>query len=513
MYYRFAAVIVSLAVLMLMIEWLASPSIKVQASDWKAEVDPWVLETAKVQSKTEFIVFLSEQADLGPADALETKLEKGIFVFEELTGIANRTQTPVIQELDSIGAEFRSYWIANMIWVRGDSNAVEKLARRSDVAHIYANPAVQFELPVQTTGAAKSLSGVEWNITKVNADDVWALGYTGEGIVIGGQDTGYEWDHPALKNQYRGWNGASADHNYNWHDAIHADDPHTPPGNPCGFDSPVPCADHSHGTHTVGTMVGDDGGSNQIGMAPGAKWIGCRNMEQQWGTPASYAECYQWFVAPTDITNSNPNPALAPHIISNSWYCPPEEGCTDPNILKSVVQNVTSAGILTVHSAGNEGPACETVTHPGAIYAESFSVGATNSNDDIAGFSSRGPVTVDGSGRLKPDVSAPGVSIRSSVLSGGYSFSNGTSMAAPHVAGQAALMISADPALAGRVGKTEILMKMSAVHLTWAQTCGGIPGSMIPNNTYGYGRIDALAAVQLALSMDASVLIPLMNAE
>jgi len=140
----------------------------------------------------------------------------------------------------------------------------------------------------------------------------------------------------------------TADHNYNWHDAIHENNPHTPPGNLCGFNSLEPCDDHGHGTHTMGTMVGDDGGANQIGMAPGARWIGCRNMEEGWGTPATYAECYQWFIAPTDLNDQNPDPAMAPHVINNSWACPPSEGCTDPNVLLTVVQNV-----LAREGAGN----------------------------------------------------------------------------------------------------------------------------------------------------------------
>ncbi len=171
----------------------------------------------------------------------------------------------------------------------------------------------------------------------------------GQGIVIGGQDTGYEWQHPALMNQYRGWDGAVADHTYNWHDAIHENNPNTSPGNVCGFDSPQPCDDHGHGTHTMGTMIGDDGGANQIGMAPGAQWIACRNMEQGWGTPATYTECYEWFIAPYPAGGDpmrDGDPAKAPHVINNSWSCPVSEGCTDPDILRTVVENVRAAGII-----------------------------------------------------------------------------------------------------------------------------------------------------------------------
>jgi subtilisin family serine protease len=471
---------------------------------WQAKVDPWVLANAGA-GKTEFLVSLSEQANLGGAARLQKKTEKGKHVYAALTATADRTQTPVLRELDRRGLAYRSFWIVNMIWVRGDLADLQALARRGDVAHIYANPAVQVAEPLDGPTAigpqpVAQPDGIEWNISKVRAPAVWAAGFTGQGVVIGGQDTGYQWDHPALKGKYRGWNGTTANHDYSWHDAIHAS------GSSCGADSPFPCDDHGHGTHTMGTMVGDDGAGNQIGMAPGAKWIGCRNMNGGVGTPATYAECYQWFIAPTKIDGSMPDATKAPDVINNSWGCPPSEGCTDPSVLLAIVQNVRAAGIVTVHSAGNSGSACSTVNEPAAIYDESFSVGATTGTDAIASFSSRGPVTVDGSNRLKPDLSAPGVSIRSSIpnstFAGGWS---GTSMAGPHVAGAVALLISAYPWLAGDVQTIEGILEQSAVHLTSSQTCGGVSGTTIPNNTFGWGRIDVLAAYNLACSAPAAV--------
>jgi uncharacterized repeat protein (TIGR01451 family) len=461
-----------------------------QGADWRSKVDPWVLDTA-ARGDTEFLVLLRQQADLRGAPTLRSKPERGAFVQNALESTARQTQGPLLALLAARGAAHRAFWVANMIWVRGDARLVAELAAREDVFHVYANPSVHLSEPPQEDSARApgATTGIEPNITKVHAPDVWALGFTGQGVVVGGEDTGYQWDHPALKGKYRGWNGTTADHNYNWHDAIHSG------GGGCGHDAPAPCDDTDHGTHTMGTMVGDDGGSNQIGMAPGARWIGCRNMDQGNGTPATYTECFEWFIAPTDLANMNPDPTKAPHVINNSWGCPPSEGCTDPDALKTVVENTRAAGIEVVVSAGNSGSGCSSVDTPAAIYDASFTVGATDLSDVIASFSSRGAVTVDGSNRLKPDVSAPGVGVRSSVPFNSYGFKSGTSMAGPHVVGLVALLLSADPGLAGNPDSIEAVVTSTAVPRTSVQTCNGVPGSAIPNNTYGWGRVDALAAV------------------
>ena len=469
------------------------------AEDPSRKVDPWVLDTG-ARGSTEFLVMLRDQADLRGARALPTKTEKGAFVADALAAKAARTQAPILALLDARGAEHRSYWVANMIWVRGDQRLARELAARDDVFHVYANPTVRLDGPRDPRPAARSASPdtIEWNITKVHAPDVWALGFTGQGVVVAGEDTGYQWDHPALKGKYRGWNGSTANHNYNWHDAIHSG------GGSCGADATAPCDDFGHGTHTMGTMVGDDGGANQIGMAPDAQWIGCRNMNVGAGTPATYSECFEWFIAPTNLDGQNPDPSKAPNVINNSWGCPPDEGCTDVTVLQSVVESVRAAGIEVVVSAGNDGSSCETVDTPAAIYAAAFSVGATDTSDTIAGFSSRGPVTVDGSNRLKPDVSAPGVGVRSCVPGNGYESLSGTSMAGPHVAGLVALLLSADPGISGNPDAIEPIITATAVPRTTTQNCGDVPGSTIPNNTYGWGRVDALSAV-MAAGADLSI--------
>jgi subtilisin family serine protease len=463
----------------------ARPASGEQAPAWQGKVDARVFQNAAAGT-CEFLVFLSEQADVREAAALKLKQAKGAHVCLRLQEVAHRAQAPILGLLRARGLAHRSFWLANMIWVRGDSEAVQTLGQRDDVLRILDNPGVYLQEPAPSPAAVSGT--LEWNIAKVRAPEAWALGYTGHGVVIGGQDTGYQWSHAALVDHYRGWDGTNADHNYNWHDAIHTNDSHYGSANPYGYDTQAPCDDHSHGTHTMGTMVGDDGLGNQIGMAPGAKWIGCRNMDRGWGTPATYTECFEWFLAPTDLNGQNPDPSKAPDVINNSWGCLPEEGAIDPLILQTIVERVRAAGIVVVVSAGNSGPGAGSVSDPPAIYDAAFTVGATDSGDVIAGFSSRGPVSVDGSFRMKPDIAAPGVNVRSSVPGGYAGGWNGTSMAGPHVAGLVALLLSAHPELKGEVDAIERIIEQTAV------PCG----ASVPNATYGWGRIDALAALGLA---------------
>ena len=372
------------------------------------KIAPWVIEHTANGQQTEFFVVLADQADLSQAAALQTKAEKGRFVHDALWNKAQTTQAPILQWLRERGVEYQSFYIVNGILVKGSQEIAETLAARPDVARIEGNPVIHNSLPqpgpvTQAPVQPGAPVTIEPGITYTHAPQVWALGFTGQNVVVASADTGQRWTHDALKPHYRGWNGVVADHDYNWHDSIHDSI-----SNPCGNDSPFPCDDFFHGTHTTGTAIGDDGMGNQIGMAPGAKWIGCRNMDVGNGTPARYIECMQFFLAPYPVggSPSQGDPTKAPDITINSWLCPPSEGCSF-DTLQAAVEAQRDAGIQMVVAAGNSGSACSTVTDPCAIYAASYTVGAlTTGQDVVANFSSRGPVIIDGSNRIKPDMTA-----------------------------------------------------------------------------------------------------------
>jgi len=476
-------------------------------------ISPALEKELSTKSQTEFLVLLKAQADVSFAHQLPTKLERGRYVYEQTRQLAEATQPGIRALLKKRRADYRPFYVVNALWVKGGLALARELAALPEVAQLQRNPRFLLDvLPAKESKLSTRSDGVEWGVAQIGANEVWAMGYTGQNVVIGGQDTGYDWDHPAIINTYRGWDGSTADHNYNWHDAIHQIDslngaPYEADANPCGLDSPIPCDDNNHGTHTMGTMAGaesDEG--KKIGVAPDAQWIGCRNMERGWGSPASYIECFEWFLAPTNISGEAPDPSQAPHVINNSWACPAIEGCTPENfeLMREVVDNLKAAGIVVVVSAGNSGADCHSVRTPAAIFANSFTVGATQQSDTIANFSSRGTVTIDGSGRLKPDITAPGVGIRSSIKDGGFAAFSGTSMAGPHVAGAVALLISANPDLAGQVELIEDIIERNAKPMRSAQTCGSRPGTLIPNPVYGYGRIDIAAAVEEALGLTAT---------
>jgi serine protease AprX len=469
-------------------------------SDVFSKIEPTVLNAAQKGEKPDFFILFREQADVSAAQHLHSKDEKGEYVFQTLKQVAQKSQTDIQFFLQSQHIDYQSFWIVNMVYTRGDLGLITTLARDPAVSQIVHNPHSRLDVIPQNPADAllMPVTQYSWGLTQIHADSVWAMGIQGAGAVVGGADTGHDWVHPGLKKSYRGWNNAVADHNYNWHDAIRPD---TSRQNSCGYNLLFPCDDNGHGTHTIGTAAGVGNDTLKIGVAPQARWIAARNMNQGDGTLQSYIECFEWFIAPTNLNNQLPDTRKAPHVINNSWYCAQSEGCNASNwgLMEQAIQNCRLAGIVPVVSVGNSGPNCTSMPGPPAFFKGSFSVGATRQDDTIARFSSRGPDTLTVNRAMKPDISAPGVSIISSFPNDRYGLASGTSMSGPHVAGVVALMISANPRLAGQVDTIEKIIRQTARPMQSEQNCGNVSGNLIPNNTYGFGRIDAFQAVKRGL--------------
>jgi serine protease AprX len=485
---------------------------------------------AAASGPVDFLVILKEQPDAQALVAGVAPQARTAVLYSTLTAQAQASQAPLRAWLDAQAVPYRPYYIVNMLRVTGDAALADALLTRNDVARLAADPQMpalsdmaapdvlplptgwQIVRPAEARASARmtvrAQAELPWGLAQTGAPAVWARGITGAGIVVASQDTGVAWDHPALRNAYRGWDSQTltATHVYNWFDAFGVDDARSSRcAGDAATDAQIPCDDQGHGSHTVGTMVGDATviSDTILGMAPGAQWIGCRNMSAGVGSPSSYTTCFEWFLAPYPQDGdpfTDGKPALAPDIINNSWGCPPEEGCDDPQILRQVVATARAAGQFVAASAGNEGYywGCSTVVDPIGIYDEVFSVGATDARGNIASFSSRGPVTVDGSGRVKPDISAPGEQVRSVALGGGFTWLSGTSMASPHVAGAVALLWSAWPPLRGDIDTTETILRASATPIA-TNECATSAG----NNVYGAGLLNVDAAVTLAQGMTA----------
>lgn len=449
------------------------------------------------------LVKLRATADLQGAKSISDIKERRQFVYDRLTATATASQGDFISVLNSRQMSYERFYLVNIVLVKNASvEDIQEFAGRQDVEKIYGTPAMNLRPPTFDLSAEMNLMAVESNIQAVGADRVWKeLNIRGAGVVVAGQDTGVQWDHPALIKQYRGNDKGTTTHDYNWYDAIQA--PITG-GSKCSYASNIPCDDNAHGTHTIGTIVGNDGNANEIGMAPDSQWIACRNMDAGTGRPQTYMKCFEFFFAPHAMNKdgmTDGHPELAADVINNSWGCPSDEKC-EGDVLLEILRNMKAAGIFVVVSAGNEGSSCKTIANTPAWHsAETFSVGAyDHRNNKIAGFSSRGPSSFDG--EIGPDITAPGVSVRSSVPGSRYEggFWSGTSMAGPHVAGLVALMWSANSNLIGQIDKTIQLIEDTADREIASGCMAAGEENSIPNNTFGYGRINAYNAVKAAMS-------------
>ncbi|MFB7309610.1 S8 family serine peptidase [Streptomyces sp. NPDC056192] len=442
-----------------------------------AKVDSAVLDTVANGKESTFFVVLKSQADLSAAKGKKSHAAKAKSAFASLRSEARNSQKPLQSFLDKKKVGYRSYWITNALEVTGGENLVDALAKRPDVASIVEEHTYELDrTESKSTDAATDAdpAAAEWGVQDIKADQVWdQYDDRGEGIVIANVDSGVQYDHPALVGNYRGNLGdGTFSHDYNWYD----------PTGQCGT-SGVPCDNNGHGTHTMGTMVGAGG----VGVAPGAKWIAAKGCESSSCSDSSLLAAGQWILAPTDHTGQNPRPDLAPDIVNNSW------GGGDTTFYQDIVQAWNAAGIFEAFASGNDGDGvtCSTGHAPGS-QADSYGVGAYDVDGKIASFSGFGPSVLDGS--MKPNISAPGVNVRSTWPGSAYRSISGTSMATPHVAGAVALLWAAAPSLIGKIDETRTLLDEGSTDVGDTH-CGGTAAM---NNVWGSGKLNILASVDAA---------------
>lgn len=448
------------------------------------KIEPALLDKFNQEGTVDFIVRFNEQADLSPAYSMGWT-ERGEYVYNTLREIATRAQARAKGMLDGAGLEYQTFIAGNDLYVTAGTLAVATdLAALEEVYYIratrtyYIDP-VAIENPLANVSwsgelLARNLSAnvgdpdaLAWGITYTKADQFWtAFGVQGDGIKVANIDTGVQWNHPALDQSY-GCPGDPGNASC-WAD----------PSNICGG---TPCDNNGHGTHTMGTMVADDDPSltYQAGMAPNSTWIACKGCETNSCSDAALNACADWALAPGGDTNNRPD------VLNNSWG-----GGGGDNWYLAKVQAWRAAGIFPAFSAGNAGSSCNTLGSPGD-YQESFASAAIDVAGNVASFSSRGPSAFGHDPYTKPNISAPGVSVCSTVPTNSWSCGySGTSMASPHSAGAVALLWSCNPSLVGMIDQTfEILQDTADV--TPAGNCSAPPDGE-GNYTYGYGYLNVL---------------------
>lgn len=479
--HRFAATVsvaVSLTMAVaLLVVGMPAPAAPAAVNEPARKVESALLADLDDGGKQAFVIEFSDSADLSGASRIQDWTERGQAVVDVLRRTAVESQAGVLGSLRAQGADYTSFWINNTVYVEAGSRRMAlQVAQDAAVTTVRAAESLPLEKPVEAD-APRSAAGTEWGIADIKADRVWEeYDDRGQGIVVANIDSGAQFDHPALVASYRGTLADGAfDHNYNWWD----------PSLACAPVSLEPCDNVGHGSHTMGTMVGDGGAGNKIGVAPGARWMAAKGCEFAYCTEFGLTASAQWILEPTDLNGENPDVSMRPHVVNNSWSWSGQD-----DWYQGFVRAWVASGIFPVFSNGNAGPDCDTTGSPGA-YVQSYSVGNYTPDGTIADTSSRGPGV---SHETKPNISAPGTAVRSSVPEDGYDVYSGTSMAAPHLAGTVALMWSAAPSLIGDVDATRHLLDDTARDESDFQ-CGG---SADDNNVYGEGRLDALAVVSAA---------------
>jgi subtilisin family serine protease len=456
------------------------------------EVDPELAAKIKKSDPNDMfrtLIFMSDQFDVFEMKRQHnlvsaTRAQRHYDVITALQAIATETQTDLLVYLTGAQARgtvesFRGFWITNMISAEMTPAEIRTVASRADVYMVSSDFDPKLIEPITDEDyEPPSITSVEIGLRAVRADSMWMLGYTGQGRLVCNIDTGVDGDHPALNHSWRGSNGYTSEES--WLDTA----------NP---NSDFPYDADGHGTHTMGTICGRSTITDDtIGVAMDAQWIAARAIVGG----GNAAEAFQWAADPDGDPRTIED---VPDVISNSWRG--IGGC--PSTWYTLIDNCEAAGAAVIFAAGNEGPGPQTIGYPPNRITtpyNCFSVGAINGHYDnypIANWSSRGPSNCDGE-TIKPEVVAPGVTVRSSVPGGGYQSGNwsGTSMACPHVAGAVALLRQVNP-------------NATVDTIKWAlmETAQDL-GSHGEDNAYGHGIINILHAMDLIPPVDMPYVYP-----
>ncbi|CUS02153.2 putative Subtilisin [Candidatus Promineifilum breve] len=420
------------------------------------------------------IIRMEQAADLSASARIGNSVERRGAIIDQLKSVAAASQAPLLAELTTFARagrvqNVRSFWIINAIAATVTPELAGELTARPGVANValdqqheaFGEPAVAMTdsggapdfrfAGLADAPTAEAGEAANWSIDAMRAPAVWnLLGNDGAGVTVAIVDTGVDWQHPALRQNYRGGRGETAVHHGNWYNTVQPT-------------QTVPVDFHGHGTHVAGTAVGHKG----IGVAPGANWIAVAIADEHGIIRDSNIHAaFEWLLAPGG------DPALAPDVVNNSWGSSGAHAA-----FLDDVRVLDAAGIVAVFAAGNSGPGDGSINAP-ASYPGAISVAATDATGAVTWFSSHGPSPL--TAEPKPLLSAPGAQILSSYPNERYALMNGTSMATPHVTGAVALMLSAEP----RLSPGDVKSRLAAA-----------AGNPVHDPARGWGQLDAYAAV------------------
>jgi len=426
------------------------------------------------------VVVFDAFPDLSRAYGMTDWQERGRWVLSQLRSTAEQSQADAVAMVEDAGICIHRTtvnWASNSMVFAGPPDLASRVAKLPGVKAVLSEDAPAFDRAFYARVPAPAKPA--WDLRMVKVPAAWSQGITGKGVTVGVVDTGVDWRHPALMQRFRGYNGPNAKPTYdrNW-------------WSPLDRFKDAPVFTSPHGTHVTGTIAGGTGlpGGAPIGAAPGARFISAVACTAGACPLAGVLSGLQFMIAPTDRDGRDPDPSVRPQIVSNSWQRNAEE-----LPLERAVVAMEASGQLPVFAVGNDGPACGSAKTPGASDDRLLSVGSVDRRGQVSSFSGRGPAP---GGGPDPDVVAPGQGLVSSIPARGYASSEGTSMAAPQVAGVAALMMQANPSLAGRPEEVVSIVRRTA-RRTGDDTCGTTAGGR-RNNSGGYGIVDADAAVRAA---------------